>query len=244
MIKYDNNTINKLATETTVNKMYYGGNVVYLAVNGEEPPTPSFQGKWLATYAGGTTSSAECGSSSVIIRNEITSTNLQTVEIGDCVTSIGQSAFARCSTITSVTIPNSVTTIGDGAFSECSALTSVTIPNSVTRIYEGAFEACTSLTSVIIGNSVTTIDGFVFWSCTSLTSITIPNSVTSIGDAVFSECSALTGVTVLATTPPTLGSDVFYDTNNCPIYVPAESLETYKTANIWSSLASRIQAIA
>lgn len=40
MIKYDNNTINKLATDATVNKMYYGGNVVYLAVKGEEPPTP------------------------------------------------------------------------------------------------------------------------------------------------------------------------------------------------------------
>ena len=30
MIKYNNNTINKLATDATVNKMYYGGNVVYL----------------------------------------------------------------------------------------------------------------------------------------------------------------------------------------------------------------------
>ena len=40
MIKYNNNTINKLATDATVNKMYYGGNVVYLSVNSEEPPTP------------------------------------------------------------------------------------------------------------------------------------------------------------------------------------------------------------
>ena len=40
MIKYNNNTINKLATDATVNKMYYGGNVVYLSVNSEEPTTP------------------------------------------------------------------------------------------------------------------------------------------------------------------------------------------------------------
>lgn len=40
MIKYNNNIINKLATDATVNKMYYGSNVVYLAINGEEPPTP------------------------------------------------------------------------------------------------------------------------------------------------------------------------------------------------------------
>ena len=36
MIKYNNNTINKLATDTTVNKMYYGGNVVYLGVKKEK----------------------------------------------------------------------------------------------------------------------------------------------------------------------------------------------------------------
>lgn len=37
MIKYNNNTINKLATDTTVNKMYYGGNVVYFRFKEEEP---------------------------------------------------------------------------------------------------------------------------------------------------------------------------------------------------------------
>lgn len=37
MIKYNNNTINKLATDATVNKMYYGGNVVYLGIKEEEP---------------------------------------------------------------------------------------------------------------------------------------------------------------------------------------------------------------
>ena len=37
MIKYNNNTINKLATDATVNKMYYGGNVVYLGFKEEEP---------------------------------------------------------------------------------------------------------------------------------------------------------------------------------------------------------------
>lgn len=38
MIKYNNNnTINKLATDATVNKMYYGGNVVYFGFKEEEP---------------------------------------------------------------------------------------------------------------------------------------------------------------------------------------------------------------
>ena len=61
------------------------------------------------------------------------------------VTSIGESAFYKCSGLTSVTIPNSVTSIGDNAFDGCSGLTSVTIPNSVTSIGDNAFFNCTNV---------------------------------------------------------------------------------------------------
>ena len=64
------------------------------------------------------------------------------ITIGDSVTSIGNSAFRGCISLTSVTIPNSVTTIGNSAFSGCSSLTSVTIPNSVTTIGEYTFRIC------------------------------------------------------------------------------------------------------
>ena len=43
---------------------------------------------------------------------------------------------------TNYTIPNSVTTIGDSAFAFCDSLTSINIPNSVTTIGEGAFYLC------------------------------------------------------------------------------------------------------
>ena len=62
------------------------------------------------------------------------------------VTTIGESAFESCTSLTSVTIPSSVTTIGISAFSDCTSLTSVTIPSSVTTIGNWAFEGCTSLT--------------------------------------------------------------------------------------------------
>ena len=52
---------------------------------------------------------------------------------------ICDSAFARCSGLTSVTIPNSVTSLGNSAFCNCSGLTSVTIPNSVKSIGDLAF---------------------------------------------------------------------------------------------------------
>ena len=123
------------------------------------------------------------------------------------------------------------------------SVNSAEIQNTVTSIGEEAFYYCTSLTSVTIPNSVTSIGNHAFNECTSLTSIDIPNSVTSIGNYAFKYCSGLTSITIQATTPPTLGSSAFSSTNDCPIYVPAESVDTYKTATNWSSYASRIQAI-
>ena len=57
-------------------------------------------------------------------------------------TSIGDSAFNNCSSLTNITIPNGITSIGDFAFQFCSSLTSITIPNSVTSIGNLAFNGC------------------------------------------------------------------------------------------------------
>ena len=137
------------------------------------------------------------------------------------VTSIGEMAFAYCSSLTSITIPNSVTSIGGSAFSGCSSLTSITIPNSVTSIGKYAFlgtgiyndesnwennglyiddcliEAEISRSGAYtIKENTRLIGDHAFYWCTSLTSITIPNSVTSIGEEAFSGCEFLTSITI------------------------------------------------
>jgi hypothetical protein len=129
--------------------------------------------KWVATYTGGITSSAECNSTSAIRGGEINLTNLESVVIGDCVTSIGYDAFNGCNSITSCTIGSGVTSIEFGAF----------------------FNTNTAMT-----------------------------------------------LTIYATTPPTLGGHIF-NAPNAGIFVPAESVNAYKSADVWSAYAAGIQAI-
>ena len=123
------------------------------------------------------------------------------------VTSIGDSAFSRCSSLTSIDVASGNTHYSsiDGVLYnyaqdtliQCpGARTSLTIPNSVTSIGSWAFFYCSGLTSVTIPNSVTSIERSAFSYCSGLTSVTIPNSVTSIGIMAFSYCIGLTSVTI------------------------------------------------
>ena len=124
-------------------------------------------------------------------------------------------------------------------------LTSVTIGDSVTSIGYSTFSGCTSLTSVTIGNSVTSIRNYAFENCTSLTSVTIGDRVTSIGEDAFKYCVSLRYVYCKATTPPSLGYDVFQgNATGRKIYVPASDddsiINAYKTKSIWKNYQSSI----
>lgn len=121
---------------------------------------------------------------------------IQTIVIGEGVTSIGARAFYHCDSLTSVSIPKSVTRIGNDAFAFCNSLTDVIIPDSVTIIGDGAFNGCSSLTSMTIPKGVTGIGASAFNGCIRLTSVTIPNSVSIIGRSAFCYCTGLTSIRI------------------------------------------------
>ena len=160
------------------------------------------------------------------------------------VTKIGSNAFYNIKGLTSITVPPTVTAFNGYAFSLASNLTSVTIDYASDATLEGSDQLSQSpISSLTIGSNPTQIAKYMFYNCKKLIELYIPNNISSIGNAAFYNCSGLTSITVDRTTPPIIGTNVFRGTNDCPIYVPSESVDAYKAASGWSSYASRIQAI-
>ena len=159
------------------------------------------------------------------------------------ITTIPDQAFNQARNLQSIVTPNTVTSIGSSAFDQCNSLVSIVIPDSVGSIGASAFYNCYSMTTVTLSSNITQIPYRLFFACSMLPSLTIPSGVTYIGEQAFLGCSRMSSITILAPTPPTLGNVNAFNNNNCTIYVPAGSVDAYKNAANWSSLASRIQAI-
>ena len=151
------------------------------------------------------------------------------IEIGDCVTQIGDMLwgsmieFAPCAK--SINFGKNVTKIldGNGSCENCTKLTDVTLPPNITKL------------------------NFTFSNCTSLKHMTIPSKVSVLATSgIWENCSSLESLTFLSVTPPDLGDNyqsTFQNTNNCILYVPAESVNAYKAADGWKDYASRIKPI-
>jgi|GEM_PF-620999 len=76
--------------------------------------------------------------------------SIETINIGNSVTSIGEGRFSNLRNLKTVNIGSGVTSIGDGAFSSCIGLETITIPEAITYVGDYAFRGCNNLSSVII----------------------------------------------------------------------------------------------
>ncbi|MBQ4510625.1 MAG: leucine-rich repeat protein [Clostridia bacterium] len=99
--------------------------------------------------------------------------------------------YRGCSALESIEIPESVTFIGEYAFGGCISLKSIKFPSSLEVISESVVGGCTSLESVEISNGTKIIDDYAFSGCTNLKTVIIPESVIKIGDNLFSGCSSI-----------------------------------------------------
>ena len=145
--------------------------------------------------------------------------------------------------ITNVELPSGVTSIGSSAFNGCTRLALTSLPSGVTSIGSSAFEECSNLALTSLPSGVTSIGSFAFRNCYNLALTSLPSGVTSIGYMSFGFCYAIKSLTIPISIPPTASEYSFYGTS-FPIYVPSESVDTYKAANGWSAYASRIFPIS
>lgn len=136
------------------------------------------------------------------------------------ITNIGECAFYGCNKLETINIPDSVTSIGEGAFGSdyddmmtpifenadpdndhiyyigkvlyrCFATDNITIKYDTLGIAGGAFRDNTDITSITIPNNVTNIGKNAFNGCSNLEEITIGTNVTSIGAGAFKGCNEL-----------------------------------------------------
>ena len=155
---------------------------------------------------------------------------------GYTVTSIGDSAFWDCSSISSISIPSGVLRIGEKSFGSCTNLTNITIPNSVTSIGEDAFSECESLTSIEVGanNEVYSSDNGILYNKTKTelikcpqgytgSSYTIPEGVENIDNNAFECCTNLTGVSI-PNSVTSIGSGAFRECTNLASIVISNNL--------------------
>ena len=129
--------------------------------------------------------------------NEITLSgagNVKRIYIKSEATSVG--SFRRLKMLEYVELPETVTTIGESAFEDCNSLTTIDLPSLVTDIGERAFVGCDKLSEITLPQGLQGIGACAFLDCLSLVKIDIPDSVQNIGEGAFGGCSSLEQINV------------------------------------------------
>ncbi len=145
---------------------------------------------------------------------------------GSEITSVGNSAFSNCSSLTEVRMPK-LETIGTRAFQYCTKLnTGMVWSSKLVSVGKEAFKGCgfVNLDMAFITNEGIVIEARAFESCTRLSSVTLPGSLQSVETALFKGCTALTSVT-LPETLVTIGEDSFANCTSLQRMVIPQSVQ-------------------
>ena len=171
------------------------------------------------------------------------------INIPETVVSIGDQCFYGCSSIKEIIIPDSVTNLEGRAFWGCSSATTIRISSNVESLQYGTFMG-TAARIITIPEGVQVAQQHVFSSSPQLEELTIPSTMVEM-DEICANCGNLKTVYCNAVTPPALLALPFTErtdwegeplisTSLQRIYVPAQSVEAYRSADIWKEYADLI----
>lgn len=111
------------------------------------------------------------------------------------VISIGENAFYKKTSITSVKLGNGIKTIGRCAFYECENLTEINLPNSLTNIKDFAFSDCAKLKGISLPKNLINLGYCSFQNCKNIKDICLPGCLNTNHANIFAN-SGLTNVTI------------------------------------------------
>lgn len=160
----------------------------------------------------------------------------------DGLTSISDNAFYNFRDLKSVTFPESLEKIGKSAFYGCGRLEIVNMPKEMSSIGASAFYGIAAK-EIIIPEGITTIKYQTF---TGLKKLTLPSTIKTIENYAV-RCGSLTDLLISADVPPTVEEGTLpnysgyhsgldeIDKIGCKIYVPKNSIETYKNSEYWKT---------
>ena len=158
--------------------------------------------------------------------------SLEIVSLPASVVTIPGGTFYACNNLQSFQIPEGITTIGESAFLGCWYFNS-DIPTTVTSIGRRAFDN-TGMTNVVIQENVS-IGDEAFQNCGSLTSIVLPTTFYDDIYRMLAYCDNLRDVTFKSPTMVLKGDNIFSGNtlSNITLHVPNYLVNTYKLDNYW-----------
>lgn len=165
------------------------------------------------------------------------------------VTSLANNAFLRCYSLRIIDLPNNIVSIGTYTFYTLLSFERIISLGGISTLPDQTFAGMQYSTSITIPEGITKINNYVFSQSgqsdaqNKLSFVDLPSTVTSIGNNTFLYRHIKTWI-VRAVTPPTLGTQTFRYGSIGSIYVPDESVETYKAATNWSAWASKIHPLS
>lgn len=125
-------------------------------------------------------------------------------------------------------------------FGDNSVLEEVVLPDTVTVLPVGSFSNYSKITELNLEYIKSISGADAIYNMSSLKKLTFGESLSSIYNNGIYTNKALEVIVIKATTPPSLGTGNFRNTNNCPIYVPDASVTAYREASGWVDYADRI----
>ena len=188
---------------------------------------------------------------------------INTIVIGEGITSVGDYSFSGFSALANISLPSTIRYLYKYAFLDCTSLSTIELKETLYIGYH-TFAGCTSLQSIEL-EKVTSVGGRAFYNCTSLRtvgkfratylndltfqgcssleSMTLPEGITNLPSGFFAGCTNLSNVTLPSTLKTINLYNVFQGCSSLVTITLPKDLQFSKSVFMWFSNCDNLRSI-